>query len=143
MTSWRDDINYGLAAFGVQLPRTLDLDSMLAKLTDRPATNAFAVVGLSSVVFFLAERGHNPRMHTIWDAMEYCSTSLSVGYSQVFPHTPVGKLLGSILSTIGPAMVNRTLDGRASAAQDDALAEVQLTLLQILKELRLRRDDDS
>ncbi len=48
----------------------------------------------------------------MWDAMVYCSTCLSVGYGDIFAKTPMGKVLGSALMTIGPAVAAGTLDGK-------------------------------
>src|SRR5688500_4745098 len=99
--SWKDDLNYGLAAFGVQIPDSVPLDLWAAKLTDKPTQTTVAIVGLSTMLFYALERDHNPRVNDIWDALVYCSTCLSVGYGDIFAHTPGGKILGSALMTWG------------------------------------------
>ncbi len=72
-------------------------------------------------------------MNDLWDAMVYCSTCLSVGYGDIFAKTPVGKILGSTLMTVGPALSGAALDGRV--AQREAVQ--QQTQEQILQALQL------
>src|SRR4051812_35641058 len=107
----RDDLNYGLAAFGIQIPERLNLEERAAKLTENPAQSTVAMVTSAADLFYLAERGHNPKVKDIYDALVYCSTNMSVGYSDIFARTPMGKLVGTALMTFGPAMTGRTLDG--------------------------------
>jgi hypothetical protein len=134
--SIRDDLNYGLAAFGIQIPEGVSVDEWAAKLTEKPLQNAVALVALSSVLFYLAERGRNPKVRDIYDAMIYCSTNMSVGYSDIFAKTPLGKLVGTAVMTIGPAMAARTLDGPRSATAADTQSQVLETLRQILAALK-------
>lgn len=133
--NWKDDLNYGLAAFGMQIPQSLPVDSWAAKLTGSPARNTAALVAASATVFYLAERGHNPKVKDIWDACVYCSTCLSVGYGDIFARTPVGKILGSTLMTIGPALSGAALDAESSAKAEEIQAEVMATLKAILDRL--------
>jgi hypothetical protein len=133
--SWKDDLNYGLAAFGVKLPETLPFEQVAGALDASPCRNAAAVVGAGSVVFYLLERGRNPKVNDIFDAMVYISTCLSVGYGDIFAKTPLGKLLGSALMTVGPALASKTLDGPAAARRDATQAEMLETLKQILSRL--------
>jgi hypothetical protein len=133
--SWKDDLNYGLAAFGVQIPERIPMDAWAAKLTGSPARNTAAVVAASAAVFYIAERDHNPKVRDIYDAMIYCSTCLSVGYGDIFAHTPVGKILGTTLMTIGPALSGQALDAEAGAKAERIQAEVLATLQQILQRL--------
>src|SRR5918993_3110048 len=107
--SIREDLNYGLAAFGVQIPEGVSVDEWAATLTDKPLQNTLALVAVSSVLFYLAERGRNPKVQDIYDALIYCSTNMSVGYSDIFAKTPLGKLVGTAVMTIGPGMAARTL----------------------------------
>jgi hypothetical protein len=133
--SWKDDLNYGLAAFGVKLPETLPFDKVAERLDASPCRNAAAVVGAGSVLFYLLERGRNPKVNDVFDAMVYTSTCLSVGYGDIFAKTPLGKLLGSTLMTVGPALASKALDGPAVARRDATQAEVLETLKQILNRL--------
>jgi voltage-gated potassium channel Kch len=133
--SWKDDLNYGLAAFGMQIPENLPVESWAAKLTGAPARNTAAIVAASATIFYLAEKHHNPKVNDIWDAFVYCSTCLSVGYGDIFARTPVGKILGSTLMTIGPALSGAALDGESAAKAEAIQAEVLATLKEILSRL--------
>jgi hypothetical protein len=134
--SIREDLNYGLAAFGVQIPEGVSVDEWAAKLTDKPLQNTLALVAVSSVLFYLAERGRNPKVQDIYDALIYCSTNMSVGYSDIFAKTPLGKLVGTAVMTIGPGMAARTLDGVGDRQRDATQAQVLDTLQQILAALK-------
>lgn len=131
--SIRDDLNYGLAAFGIQIPERLNLDERAAKLTDNPCQNTVAMVTGAAVLFYLAERGHNPKVRDIYDALTYCTTNISVGYCDIFARTPMGKLIGSALMTVGPAMAARTLDGPKKP--DDTQQQMLATLREIAAKL--------
>jgi hypothetical protein len=133
--SWKDDLNYGLGAFGLKVSAGLPLDQWAAKLTENPCAKAAALVGASSLLFYVAERGHNPKVNDVFDAMVYTSTCLSVGYGDIFARTPFGKVLGSALMTMGPAVTAQTLDGHANDRRDAVQAEVLQTLKQILQRL--------
>lgn len=112
------------------------LDQALPSLTEQPARNTVAIVGLASMVFFMAERGRNPRVADITDASLYCSTCLSVGYADIHPVTPVGKLVGTFLQTLGPSLVSKVLDGPASAQRDELQTQILAKLTEILQELQ-------
>ena len=133
--SWKDDLNYGLAAFGVKLPDALPLDRLAERIDATPCPNAAAVVGASTVLFYALERGRNPKVNDVFDAMVYTSTCLSVGYGDIFARTPLGKVLGSALMTVGPSLAQRTLEGPAVARRDATQAEVLETLKRILENL--------
>jgi len=134
-TNWKTDLNYGLGAFGLKLPESVPLDQLAAKLTENPCGKAAALVGMGSVLFYAAEKGRNPKVNDIFDAMIYTSTCLSVGYGDIFAKTPVGKLLGTALMTLGPAVAAQTLDGSANERRDALQAETLETLKQILKRM--------
>ena len=134
--SWRDDLNYGLAAFGIQIPERFDLDAKAARLADKPCQNTVAMVTGAAVLFYLAERGKNPKVRDIYDALVYCTTNISVGYCDIFAQTPVGKLIGSTLMTLGPAMASKTLDGAKKSEPDgDTQQQILDTLHQIAAKL--------
>ncbi len=134
--SWRNDLNYGLAAFGVQIPDHLPIDDLAVKLNGSPLRNSASLVATSAALFLAAERGHNPKVRDIYDALIYCSTCLSVGYADIFPRTPIGKLIGTFLMTLGPSLAAKGLDGRAADDRSDQSArtqeEILITLRQIL-----------
>ena len=133
--SWKDDLNYGLAAFGLRIPDRVPLDQCAARFAANPASRTAAVVGLGSLLFYAAERGHNPKVKGIHDAMVYTSTCLSVGYGDIFAHTPLGKVLGSTLMTIGPALSSRALDGPTTESSERVQGEILATLRGILDRL--------
>jgi hypothetical protein len=123
------------SAIGKVLPLG-SLDQVAPRLGDQPARNTVAIVGLTSLVFFMAERGRNPKVNTIADASIYCSTCLSVGYADIHPVTPAGKLVGTFIMTIGPSLVSKMLDGSASARRDALQVEILAKLSDILRELQ-------
>jgi len=115
VSSLRDDLNFGLAAFGFQLPASLPIDELASRLAHHPSRNATIVVAASSVLFYLAEKGKNPKVKDIYDAMVFCSTCLSVGYSDILARTTPGKLIATWLMTWGPALAARTLNGEVTS----------------------------
>lgn len=135
--SWRDDLNYGLAAFGLKIPGSLPIDDWGPRITSRPARNTAVIVSSAAALFLIAERPHNPNVRDIYDALLYCSSAISVGHSEIQPLTPVGKVIGSILMAYGPALAEQSLDGRSNAVPGNATQEQILTTLQeILTTLR-------
>jgi len=56
------------------------------------------------------------------------------------PRTPLGKIIGSALMTIGPSLAARVMDGEGTAASGDTQQEMLHTLRQILD--RLPRPED-
>lgn len=80
-------------------------------MTSRPLETLLALVAGAAGVYYLAERGRNDKVNTYWDALEFIGTSASVGCSNIFPATPVGKLMATTLFLIGPTLAARALDG--------------------------------
>src|SRR5262245_47242653 len=109
---------------------------------DEPFTKLIGVTALGSYLFYKAEYGHNDKVKSIWDAMVYVSTCLSVGYGDIFAKTPMGKLLGTTIMTIGPALANAAFNGSSASAARDAAAQAKVqeeilsTMKQILAELQ-------
>ena len=112
----------------------LDLDQWATRLAAAPCRNTAALVGLSTVLFYVLEKNRNPKVNDVWDSMVYCSTCLSVGYGDIFAKTPLGKILGSALMTIGPSMAAKTTDGR-EGKRDEVQEEVLATLRAILAKI--------
>jgi hypothetical protein len=96
-------------------------------------------------LFFLAEKGENPKVVTYWDALLFISTCLSVGYADVFARTPAGKAIAAAIMTLGPALSGAIFEAPAtekekSAREAAAVQEAILgTLGQILTELQASR----
>lgn len=92
------------------------MSTELATATDgSPSTTALidelsALVTWGAALFYWAEEGANDNVNTYWDALHYISTSLSVGYANLFPVTPLGKTVAAIVQMIGPALSARALD---------------------------------
>ena len=135
-TAGANGVDLSLAALGKSLRAAVEKDPLEACLV--------TAVG-SSVLFFLAEKGINPKVRTFEDALVYCTTCLSVGYSDIFAHTPTGKAIGSALMTFGPALTQRILDAPAREvvpvnAELLAVQRVIATKLDaILEEMRAAR----
>ncbi|MGN6369096.1 MAG: ion channel [Phycisphaerae bacterium] len=98
------------------LQKAEGIDLLSAKLGERPAQNTLIVLGAAAVLFYQAERGVNKKVKTIFDALEYCSSSLSVGYTSIYPQTAIGKLVATMLMTYGPALTGAMLEGPRRAA---------------------------
>src|SRR3954454_23220786 len=126
-----------LVAVGLNIPEEFgaDLERWAGKLAESPCRNTASVVGLSTVLFYLFEKNRNPKVNDVFDSMVYCSTCLSVGYGDIFAKTPLGKILGSTLMTMGPAMAAKTLDGEADGHRDAVQEEVLETLRKILAKI--------
>ena len=75
-----------------------------------PMGSVLATVLGGAWMFYKAERGHNPKVKSYYDALVYVSTNLSVGYSDIYAKTPRGKAIGSALMTYGPAMAAKIFD---------------------------------
>lgn len=91
-----------------------------------PMGTVLATVLGGAWLFYKAERGHNPKVKSYYDALVYVSTNLSVGYSDIFAKTERGKAIGSVLMTYGPAMAAKIFDapmkpGQAPGANGDAV----------------------
>ena len=75
-----------------------------------PMGALLSLVGGASVLFYWAERGCNPKVRTLTDAVLFITTCLSVGYADVFARTEAGKAIASFVMTFGPAMSSAALD---------------------------------
>jgi len=139
MLTLKQQLEQGLSAFGVKLPSQFPIDQWTAKLGDSPARNTAAVVAMTSLLFYAAERDHNPKVNDVFDASIYCSTCLSVGYGDIFAKTPLGKLIGTVLMTIGPALSNAAMDG----PRDEKQAQIQEQILTTLQEMLKRLPEQS
>ncbi|MEJ7728568.1 MAG: ion channel [Polyangiaceae bacterium] len=115
-------------------------------VTGDPIDTLLTTVLGGSYLFYLAEKDTNRRCKTLWDALVFISTSLSVGYDKTFAETPSGKAIATFMMTFGPAMTARAFDPPAAehphAASPEAL-ELQRGVLEkleaILRELQARR----
>jgi len=90
-----------LAELGAMARGQVEADPMRAALT--------TVLG-ATALFYQAEQGVNPKVQRFEDALVFCTTCMSVGYSDIFAKTPTGKAVASFLMTFGPALTARILD---------------------------------
>jgi voltage-gated potassium channel len=80
----------------------------------------------AAALFYCAEQPENPAVKTYFDALHYVSTSLSVGYANIFPVTQAGKAIGAVVQMVGPAMSSKALEpAETGASLDDVLAELK------------------
>jgi len=110
--------------------------------------NALAVsVLVGAAAFYAAEREHNPKVNSFYDALVYVSTNLSVGYSDIFAKTEAGKAIATTLMTYGPALAARAFDvpneAQERAAEGErseaALRDIAGKLELILQEMQGQR----
>ena len=81
-----------------------------------PSEELGLLVSWGAAAFYWAEAGANPMVRSYWDALHYITTALSVGYANVFPVTALGKAIGAVVMTVGPALSARALDHVPRAA---------------------------
>lgn len=89
-------------------------------LNRNPLESLLALVVGGAAVYYVAERGRSDKVNTYWDALEYVSTCASVGYSNIFPATPVGKLVASALFLVGPTLTGQALQPAKAATTSDS-----------------------
>jgi len=100
-------------------------------LTRDPLDSLAATVLGGSYLFYLAEKGKNPKVESFWDALTFITTCLSVGYDDVFARTDAGKAITSFVMTFGPALSGAALDPPAAekAAEAAETLDVQKAIL--------------
>jgi hypothetical protein len=104
---------------------------------DDPIDALVATVLGGGLAFYLAEHNHNPSCATPWDGILYMATCLSVGYDNLFPTTPTGHALASLVQTFGPALSGMAFDSPAAEARAEAAeqAEVNRAILARLDDI--------
>jgi hypothetical protein len=135
-----------LLALGLILPDDFSLDALMARVGDHPGRNTVAAVVAGALLFYAAEKHRNPKVNDVWDAAVYASTCLSVGYGDIFAKTPLGKIIGTTLMTLGPALSGAALDGPTKARHEESKQtqeQILITLQQILARLKPAGEDAS
>lgn len=79
-----------------------------------PIDSLAAVVLVGSYLFYAAEKDVNPKVNGFLDALVFVTTSLSVGYDDVFARTSAGKMIASFVQTFGPALATSALQRRGT-----------------------------
>jgi voltage-gated potassium channel len=106
--------------------------------TDDPMGVTASTVLVASWLFYKAEKGHNPKVNSFYDALVFVSTNLSVGYSDIFAKTSAGKAIGTALMTVGPSMATRFMDEPGHGDSDATSRAVIDRLDKILEALERR-----
>jgi voltage-gated potassium channel len=99
---------------------TLTYSALKRELKEAVANDPFdatvvTVLG-GAFLFYLAEKDQNPKVTSYWDALVFVSTSLSVGYADIFARTSAGKAIAAALMTFGPALSGALFEGPAAPA---------------------------
>lgn len=85
---------------GSRLRRSSDL--IIPEALDRLGVATLVVWMTTALVFYLLEHGKNPNLKTISDALWWSMTTLStVGYGDISPVTPLGRLVGMATMILG------------------------------------------
>lgn len=132
------DLAAQLPAWIQMLSERVDVDAWAAKAGETPCRTTLMLVGLGTLLFYASERQGNEKVGDMWDALEYCTSSLNVGYTDVYPQTPLGKAVGSALMLFGPSLVTRMTDPLEARRPNPAQEEMLATLREILAELKKR-----
>jgi voltage-gated potassium channel len=130
-----------------------DLDELKAHFRgvvgSDPIGSMASTVFLGGLLFYEAEREHNPKVSSLSDALVFVSSCVSGGYSEIFAKTEKGKLIATALQTVGPAMSSKALEApRAPPGSETTRGQVELLETQkqlvgkldaILSELKAQR----
>jgi voltage-gated potassium channel len=112
-------------------------DQLRTWATRDPIDALVAVVFGGGIAFYLAERDTNPACQSPWDGVLYMSTSLSVGYDNLFPTTSAGHALATFAQAFGPALAAQALAPPAAPA-DDVNRQILARLEDIVRLLEAR-----
>jgi hypothetical protein len=119
-----------LALLGTAAPDVFSVERLKRALTERatsdPMDAALSMIGVGSLLFYLAEKEHNPKVCSLGDAFVFISTCMSVGYSDIFARTEAGKAIATVVMTYGPALAANIFK---SPEREDARIVERLDLL--------------
>ena len=86
--------------------------------------NGFVVLG--AIALYWLEKGTNPRLESMIDALWWAvATVTTVGYGDVFPVTPPGKIMGMFLMLFGTALFSSFTALFASILLEPEFEEVE------------------
>ena len=123
-----------LASGGGELSWPLAKRGVREALLRDPLDSLAATVLGGSYLFYLAEKGQNPKIESFFDALTFITTCLSVGYDDVFARTDSGKAIASFVMTFGPAISGAVLEPpaaeKAAAAAEQAAREAEALAVQ-------------
>jgi hypothetical protein len=106
--------------------------------TDDPMGTTATTVLVASWLFYKAEKGHNPKVNSFYDALVFVSTNLSVGSIELPAKTSAGKAIGTALMTVGPSMATRFMDEPGHGDSDATSRAIVERLDKILEALEKR-----
>jgi hypothetical protein len=112
-------VSLAAAGTGIQASYSSLKDTLKSAVSEDPFDATVATVLGGAFLFYVAEKGHNPKVVTYWDALVFVSTCMSVGYADVFARTPAGKAIASAIMTFGPAMTGAILDAPRAEREAD------------------------
>lgn len=96
-----------------------------------------SVVLLGASLLFKLEHGVNPRIHTLLDALWWAlATVTTVGYGDVSPMTPAGKIVGMVLMVLGTTLFGSFTALFAAVLITPEVREVEKNLREMEHELR-------
>lgn len=64
----------------------------------------FAIVYLGSLIFYEREGAINPGVNGYWDALWWACADATTTGSTIFPVTPIGRVVGAVMSVMGMVM---------------------------------------
>jgi hypothetical protein len=117
------------------------LDELKTQLKKRyandPIETTVASVLTAAWLFYRAERGKNPKVDSFYAALEYITSSLSVGYTDIYPKTHAGKAIASVMMTFGPAMTGEILTPSKNETTEDPVVARLDRILAVLEQRAL------
>lgn len=112
LSSWlglsRSDVSARLT--GLLADKAALEQQILAWAAGNPLAAAGELLGVASLAFYVVEKGANPKINSLVDAVYYITTCASVGYADVFAVTQPGRAIAALVMTVGPALAARIFD---------------------------------
>jgi voltage-gated potassium channel len=106
-------------------------ESLRSAVSTDPFDALMVTVAGGAFLFYLAEKGKNPKVRSYVDALVFLSTCVSVGYADIFAVTPAGKAIASAVMTFGPALSGGIFDARREPERPAGDANAAADLLAI------------